>query len=140
MCFGVFVELFVLWQEQGRRLPFTESPAAFNNEYFREAQETGQADLHLPSVSDACSSSPAACVWEVLLWEQRQKMPKPKTRYKDELWKVDWVSCESATSRDCAELFSPCMFLTSACLLLFHCPGIRQPLIPTYRRLTHSTA
>ncbi|CAE7313245.1 APX3 [Symbiodinium sp. CCMP2592] len=42
-------------REQGRRLPFTESPAAFNNEYFRE----------------------------VLLWEQRQKMPKPKTRYKE---------------------------------------------------------
>ncbi|CAE7918705.1 Dtwd2 [Symbiodinium necroappetens] len=42
-------------REQGRRLAFTESPAAFNNEYFQE----------------------------VLLWEQRQKMPKPKTRYKE---------------------------------------------------------
>ena len=55
------VELFALWQEQGRRLAFTESPAAFNNEYFQEARAergeqtcTDRLSHKLPALRASC--------------------------------------------------------------------------------------
>ncbi|CAJ1448432.1 unnamed protein product [Effrenium voratum] len=48
-------EFWECTREQGRRLPFTSHPAKFNNEYFKE----------------------------VLAWEERQKLPRPKKKFKD---------------------------------------------------------